>query len=209
MSLLIYCAVAALLFFSAGFLFTPPRLVPAARLWQASRPFGLAPCGLAVGTFALLLNGCGGSAPTPTEAHTASSAPAASTNACSFSFTGFDPKETGANMWWRWSPAKGEIHIIAAQPMDISIEGQIVSAQPPNATDVLLNGIQQAQIANASTVAALLKLTSVHLNAGENVLAFVSHNKGIRPASDPRLLAIAVYNLQTHALNGGTCTLEP
>lgn len=130
-------------------------------------------------------------------------------NSCSFSFTGWYAKETGGSMWWRWSAETGEIHIATAHPMEISLDGQVVSAQPPNTVDILVNGSQQEQLAISSKEAAPLKAASLHLHEGENVLAFVSRNKGIKIPPDDRVLAIAIYNLQTRALNGGTCSLEP
>jgi hypothetical protein len=174
--------------------------------WQRSRLFRFALCGLAAGALALLLNACGGSAPAPTETRGGS---AASANGCSFSFKGFSDKEAGTGMWWRWSAGTGEVHIVAAQPIDISLDGMVSSIEPPNTVDVLLNGTQQAQIATPSKERAPLKIASLHLNQGENVLTFVSKNKGIKIPTDSRILAIAIGNLQTHALSGGTCTLVP
>lgn len=211
MSLLVCCSATAFLLFLASFAWNRQWRVGFVQLaalpWQRSWPLRLVRDGLAVAALGLLLNGCGGSS--PTDARSASPASSAQPGGCSFSFTGWSGKETAPNMWWRWSPGTGEIRIVAPHPLDISLEGQIVSVQPPNTVDILLNGSQQTQIANASKSATALKVASLHLHEGENVLTFVSQNKGIKIPGDPRVLAFAIYNLQTHALNGETCSLEP
>jgi hypothetical protein len=130
-------------------------------------------------------------------------------NTCSFWFTGWYGKETDGPVWWRWTAGQGEIHIVVAQPTEATLDGELSSIQAPNTVDILVNGSQQAQIANNANAPSPVRSLPLHLKAGDNVVDFVSHNKGIRIPNDDRVLAIAIRNLRTQAVNGGACTLEP
>jgi hypothetical protein len=129
-------------------------------------------------------------------------------NTCLFSFTGWYGTETDGALWWRWSAGKGGIHIAVAQPMEATLDGEIASIQPPNTVEILVNGIHQARIDNNSSAPSPIPPLPLHLKAGDNVVDFVSRNQGIRVPNDDRVLAIAIRNLRTRAVNSA-CTLVP
>jgi len=87
--------------------------------------------------------------------------------------------------------------------------GEVLSINPPNSIRVLVNAETEAVIENDSNAPGFIKFVALHLRAGENVVRFVSRNKGIKIPNDGRVLAIAIRNLQIHAVSGGACLLEP
>ena len=132
--------------------------------------------------------------------------PSAPEAGCSVAFQGwYDIERSGAQSW-RWSSGAGELHIFVSQDRDLTLEGAIVSLQPPNTIDFLLDGVPKSQIQTTSAAPAPLPKMLLHLTKGEHVIAFQSKNPGVRIGSDTRLLAIALHDLNVQTPGG--CELQ-
>jgi hypothetical protein len=89
------------------------------------------------------------------------------------------------------------------------MHGDIFSIRTPNTVDVLVNGENVATWDISWNSFKAFELVALHLKAGENYIAFVSHNPAIHIPTDTRPLALAVSNLRMVGANGSpVCELQ-
>jgi hypothetical protein len=116
---------------------------------------------------------------------------------CSLTFsTGWYGLEGSGQDWWRWTDGRGQVRVLVEKDTDAVIRGGLCSIQQPNEVDILLNGEKLITLdITWDGFGGLSEPLPLHLEAGENVLEFVSHNPAITTPTDGRPLAIAVKNL--------------
>jgi hypothetical protein len=111
--------------------------------------------------------------------------------------------------WWRWTDGHGEIRVLASEDSDMLMHGDIFSIRTPNTVDVLVNGENVATWDISWNSFKAFEPVALHLKAGENYIAFVSHNPAIHIPTDTRPLALAVSNLRMVGANGSpVCELQ-
>jgi hypothetical protein len=96
----------------------------------------------------------------------------------------------------RWSPGIGVIRVLVAEPLTVSFRGLVTTFQTPNSIEVFLNGKQQQVIEFSSSDEVSAGVIKLQLQAGENVIEFVSSNTSARAAGDPRDLAFSFLNIK-------------
>jgi glycosyltransferase involved in cell wall biosynthesis len=117
----------------------------------------------------------------------------------------YSREETGAG-WLRWTGKRGRLVVKAHSAMTVRVAGEIASIKSPNKVRIFANKtLVDTYLVEGDFGFRELPEITVRLNAGTNILEFVSMEPGIRSESrDSRVLAIAIRNLCVVDLRGET-----
>jgi hypothetical protein len=130
---------------------------------------------------------------------------------CTYTMSyGWYKVEQNKQLWWRWMSGLGVVQVNTTRPLRVVMTGSIASITPPDTVDVLVGGTEVATIpVTMHNGREAFDPVVLHLQSGVNTITFHSHNPSGHAKSDPRDLAIAVYNLQI-AANGNipVCALR-
>jgi hypothetical protein len=133
--------------------------------------------------------------------------------ACSFALSaGWHQIERSGGDWLRWTDGRGQVRVVVTQDSEVTLSGEIMSAQGPNDVDVLVNGekVRTLKVDWPAWTFRRFEPVTLRLRKGENLLELLSHNPAITIPTDSRPLAIAVRNLAFAARDRSfDCTLEP
>lgn len=115
---------------------------------------------------------------------------------CQAAFSaGWHELERHAEDWWRWTDHRGQINIQSAQAIEVTLQGKLYSIQNPNEVDVFVNSEKITTWRIDWVGFKPFPSLSLHLKAGDNIVEIVSRNAALQALPDPRLLAIAMSNL--------------
>ncbi len=122
---------------------------------------------------------------------------------CSVSFgNGWHGLEKNGPDWWRWSSGTGDIQIFVPEEGDVVLTGEISSIRFPNTVDVVFGGEKKSKVQILSGDPTPFQGVSLHLNKGDNLVRFISHNPGTSIPTDARVMAAALRNLQVQTPGG-------
>lgn len=115
--------------------------------------------------------------------------------------SGWHPVEQDGQDRWRWSDQTGRLLLSSPANVEITMQGELLSAQCPNQISLLANGEKLAewQIAGERFSSTAFGPVTVRLGTGINTIDFVSHNGAIQVPPDVRWLAFALKNLKLKA----------
>lgn len=115
-------------------------------------------------------------------------------------------QELSSDYWWRWSAGNGQLRIFIENEASVTLNGEIESIEQPNQVDILLNGANLTTLDITWFKMRPMGPVEVPLEAGENVIAFVSRNPSITLERGDRPLAFAIANLEVlNQRDGSLC----
>jgi hypothetical protein len=141
-------------------------------------------------------------------------APTEGISGCALYFTpGWHAKEWAASDWLRWSDGTGQLAIASRQPLNLALQGEVLSIARPN-TITVLNGDQELarwRIDDPAWTFHVFPPLSFHVEAGKTLMLRLASGAGpITQASDPRPLTIALRHLTLVPESSATpCEVRP
>jgi len=118
----------------------------------------------------------------------------------------YDLERSGSD-WWRWTDGRGQIQVITAADMQVTLQGELFAIQTPNAVRIVINGRPAATVQVSWQGFGAFPPVHVPLQTGRNTLELVSQWPPVRVPPDPRPLAVAVKNLRIRPMPDTECRL--
>jgi hypothetical protein len=126
-------------------------------------------------------------------------APTMGMSICTLDFTtGWHAKESVASDWFRWSDGTGQLAVASRQPLNLVLEGEVLSIVRPNTITVLSGGREVARwrIDDPAWMFHAFAPLAFHVDAGKTLMLRLASQAGpITQAADPRPLTIALRHL--------------
>jgi hypothetical protein len=107
----------------------------------------------------------------------------------------------------RWSAGRGVLRVFVGDAGSLSFSGLITTLRTPNTIDVYVNGALRQTIAFSSATDESVGQLTLELEAGENIVEFLSGNEPAGAPGDSRDLAFSLLNVKP-AFAGDACSLH-
>ncbi len=123
--------------------------------------------------------------------------------------SGWHELERSGETWWRWSPDAGEVRVLVGESGTAMITGMISSLPQPNRVSITVNGETQHVVELQNDEWKPMDGLALELQAGENIIRFVSEQPAEQALPDTRELALSVMNLNLTVPSLRTqCTIQ-
>ena len=127
---------------------------------------------------------------------------------CSLSLSkGWFPLEQKGSDWWSWTSKRGEVTVSAPKASRLVLHTDLYSLPRPNSVEIDVNGKKIVTVDIKDWQTSLQPIL-VELEAGTNVIAFVSSKDAMTQAADTRPLAVAVKNMTLNGEGGRACEFK-
>jgi hypothetical protein len=114
-------------------------------------------------------------------------------------FASFDKgwfgRETDGHSWWHWSQQESTVELGVDRSGTMVMKADAATQAPGNELDIVLDGtpLTTVQLPSLDWFPFEVRAT---IPAGSHILTFRSRLPGVKPGSDPRVIAFGIRNLQ-------------